>query len=83
MQAIEISKIDYEPSDMDILYAEGITLSNSITSMEFSFPASRGEDSLDPDYQHDPSLRSALISFSFLCENALLFDLSLNVLNFQ
>ena len=57
MQAVEISRIDYEPSDMDIMYAEGITLSNSLTSMEFSFRVSEGEDSLDPEFRHDPSLR--------------------------
>ncbi|OIW08689.1 hypothetical protein TanjilG_03365 [Lupinus angustifolius] len=60
-QAVEISKIDYQPSDMDILYAGGITLSNSLASMEFSFPVSRAEDSLDPEYRHDPSLRYQII----------------------
>jgi len=64
MQAVEISRIDYEPLDMDILYAEGITLSNSLSSMEFSFPVSGHEDSLDPVYQHDPSLRSPFIPSS-------------------
>lgn len=57
MQAVEISKIDYEPSDMDILYAEGLSLSNSLTSMEFSFPKLRSEESLYPEYQHESSLR--------------------------
>lgn len=52
--------MDYEPSDMDIMYAEGITLSNSLSSVEFSFPKTSREDSLDPDYQQDPSLRSVL-----------------------
>ncbi|XP_058724102.1 extra-large guanine nucleotide-binding protein 1-like [Vicia villosa] len=60
-RAIEISKIDYEPSDMDILYAEGMSLPNSLTSMEFSFPKSSREESLHPDYQHDSSLRYQLI----------------------
>ncbi|TKY67503.1 Extra-large guanine nucleotide-binding protein 2 [Spatholobus suberectus] len=46
---------------MDILYAEGITLSNGLSSMEFSFTVSGHEDSLDPMYQHDPSLRYQLI----------------------
>uniref|UniRef100_A0A2N9EQN9 Uncharacterized protein n=1 Tax=Fagus sylvatica TaxID=28930 RepID=A0A2N9EQN9_FAGSY len=57
-RAVEISRTDYEPSDMDILYADGITSSNSLTSMEFSFPKSTQDD---PEYQHDPSLRYQLI----------------------
>ncbi|KAM2989023.1 hypothetical protein FF2_003051 [Malus domestica] len=60
-RAVEISRTDYEPSDMDILYAEGITSSNSLTSMEFSIPPSAGNSNLDPPYQHDPSLRYQLI----------------------
>jgi hypothetical protein len=63
MQAVEISRTDYEPSDMDILYADGITSSNSLTSMEFSFPKSTQDD---PEYQHDPSLRSVLLFHSFI-----------------
>ncbi|CAJ2674240.1 unnamed protein product [Trifolium pratense] len=59
-RAIEISKVDYQPSDMDILYAEGISLSNSLTSMEFSFPKSSREDCLPLAYQHDSSLRYQL-----------------------
>ncbi|TKY69155.1 Extra-large guanine nucleotide-binding protein 1 [Spatholobus suberectus] len=60
-RAVEISKIDYEPSDMDILYAEGISLSNSLTSMEFCFPKSSSEESLYPEYQHESALRYQLI----------------------
>ncbi|XP_019448536.1 PREDICTED: extra-large guanine nucleotide-binding protein 1-like isoform X2 [Lupinus angustifolius] len=60
-RAVEISKIDYQPSNMDILYAGGITLSNSLASMEFSFPVSRAEDSLDAEFKHDPSLRYQII----------------------
>ncbi|KAM1151938.1 hypothetical protein EV1_034255 [Malus domestica] len=60
-RAVEISRTDYEPTDMDILYAEGITSSNSLTSMEFSIPPSAGNSNLDPPYQHDPSLRYQLI----------------------
>ncbi|XP_052734020.1 extra-large guanine nucleotide-binding protein 1 isoform X2 [Vigna angularis] len=60
-RSVEISRIDYEPLDMDILYAEGITLSNGLSSMEFSFPVSAHEDSLDPVYRHDPLLRYQLI----------------------
>ena len=66
MQAVEISRTDYKPSDMDILYADGITSSNSLTCMEFSFPKSTQDDSLDPVYQHDSSLRSVLPFFSLI-----------------
>ena len=62
-QAVKISRTDYEPSDMDILYADGITSSNSLTCMEFSFPKSTQDDSLDPAYRHDSSLRSVLPFF--------------------
>ena len=60
-QAVEISRTDYEPSDMDILYAEGITSSNSLTSMEFLIPPSAGNSNLDPPYQHNPSLRLGFV----------------------
>ncbi|XP_021300310.1 extra-large guanine nucleotide-binding protein 1-like [Herrania umbratica] len=59
-RAVEISRMDYEPSDMDILYAEGITSSNGISCMEFSFPTIERENSID-GYQHDPSARYQLI----------------------
>ncbi|XP_050232560.1 extra-large guanine nucleotide-binding protein 1-like [Mercurialis annua] len=58
-RAVEISKVDYEPSDLDILYAEGITSSKGLSSMEFSFPVP-SQDSLERN-EHDPSLRYQLI----------------------
>ncbi|KAB1207201.1 Extra-large guanine nucleotide-binding protein 1 [Morella rubra] len=60
-RAVEISRADYEPNEMDILYAEGITSSNSLACMEFSFPKSTRDDLVEPEYQHDPSLRYQLI----------------------
>ncbi|GKV24361.1 hypothetical protein SLEP1_g33981 [Rubroshorea leprosula] len=60
-RAIEITRTDYEPSKMDILYAEGITSSNGLSFMEFSFPQLDRENSLDFGYQHDPSERYQLI----------------------
>ncbi|KAK8567829.1 hypothetical protein V6N13_105774 [Hibiscus sabdariffa] len=59
-RAVEISKADYEPSDTDILYAEGITSCNGLSSMEFSFPTSDRESFVE-GYQHDPSARFQLI----------------------
>ncbi|XP_004498181.1 extra-large guanine nucleotide-binding protein 1-like isoform X2 [Cicer arietinum] len=66
-RAIEISKVDYQPSDMDILYAEGMSLSNNLTSMDFSFPKSSREECLHPEYQHDSSLRYQLIRVHPTC----------------
>lgn len=60
MQAVDIFRTDYEPSDMDILYAEGINLSNCVTSMEFSFPKPIDEDSVIPEFRNNSSFRSDL-----------------------
>ncbi|KAK8485847.1 hypothetical protein V6N13_149667 [Hibiscus sabdariffa] len=59
-RAVEISRTDYEPSDMDIVYAEGITSSNGLSCMEFSFPQIEREIAND-GYEHDPSARYRLI----------------------
>lgn len=60
-RAAEISRTDYEPSDMDILYADGITSSNGLSCMEFSFPKPTQESFMESADQHDPVLRYQLI----------------------
>ncbi|KAL5790832.1 hypothetical protein ACOSQ2_005720 [Xanthoceras sorbifolium] len=60
-RAVEISRPSYEPSDMDILYAEGITSSNGLSCMEFSFPKLTQESVVDPSDKHDPMFRYQLI----------------------
>ncbi|CAI9769101.1 unnamed protein product [Fraxinus pennsylvanica] len=62
-RGVEIARMDYEPSDMDILYAEGIASSNGVASMDFSFPNSSSRDSyMEPAVDHnDSSTRYQLI----------------------
>ncbi|CAI9104422.1 OLC1v1003090C1 [Oldenlandia corymbosa var. corymbosa] len=55
-RAVDISRADYEPSNMDILYAEGITSSNGVASMEFSFPVSSSEGYMESVDQTDASI---------------------------
>ncbi|CAH2076859.1 unnamed protein product [Thlaspi arvense] len=58
---LEISRSEYEPSDMDILQAEGLSSMEGLSCVEFSFPPTSQEDSLETDYQHDPNMKCQLI----------------------
>uniref|UniRef100_A0A7N0TLX5 Uncharacterized protein n=1 Tax=Kalanchoe fedtschenkoi TaxID=63787 RepID=A0A7N0TLX5_KALFE len=60
-RAAEISMVDYEPSDRDILFAEGMTSSNGISSMEFPFPISPTDGYLEPPFKNDSSTSYQLI----------------------
>lgn len=60
-RAVDISSPDYVPSDLDILYAEGVTSSNGLSSMEFSFPRSAHDTDSDNADQLDSLLRYQLI----------------------
>ncbi|CAL5197653.1 unnamed protein product [Lathyrus oleraceus] len=61
-RAIQILRTDYEPSDIDILYAEGVTSSNGLASVEFSFPQSAPVEAGDTDDLHDSLARYELIT---------------------
>lgn len=56
-QAVKILRTDYEPSDIDILYAEGVTSSNGVACAEFSFPQSDSEETVDTADLHDSFVR--------------------------
>ncbi|KAF8112293.1 hypothetical protein N665_0065s0070 [Sinapis alba] len=58
---LEISKAEYIPTDMDILQAEGLSSIEGLSCVEFSFPSTAQEDSLESDYQHDPDMKYQLI----------------------
>ncbi|KAL1212196.1 Extra-large guanine nucleotide-binding protein 1 [Cardamine amara subsp. amara] len=60
-RAIDVLTPDYEPSDLDILYAEGVTSSSGLACLDFSFPQTASEENLDPSDQHESLLRYQLI----------------------
>ncbi|KAH9697171.1 Extra-large guanine nucleotide-binding protein 1 [Citrus sinensis] len=66
-RVVVISQPDYEPSDMDILYAEGITSTNGLSCMEYSFPESTQNSSIDSSNQNDPLVRYQLIRVDPKC----------------
>lgn len=60
-QAVDILRLDYDPSDTDILYSEGVMSSNGLACVDFSFPQSDSDDCTDSMDQHDSMLRYQLI----------------------
>ncbi|XP_048633622.1 extra-large guanine nucleotide-binding protein 1-like [Brassica napus] len=60
-RAIDVLTPDYEPSDLDILYAEGVTSSSGLACLDFSFPQTAAEENLDPSDHLDSLLRYQLI----------------------
>ncbi|KAL9238171.1 hypothetical protein vseg_012635 [Gypsophila vaccaria] len=60
-RAVEIAKVDYEPSDTDILNAEGINSCNGLKSVEFLFPETTNEGYKNPAEQPDPTMWCQLI----------------------
>lgn len=57
----DITMIDYEPSNMDILYADGITSANGIACMDFSIPRTEQQGDGDTATYIDSSLRYQLV----------------------
>ncbi|CAA7393862.1 unnamed protein product [Spirodela intermedia] len=61
-RAVDISRAEYEPSQLDILYADGITSSNGLACTEFIFPPSAGTISgFDGEEHHEALIRYQLI----------------------
>ncbi|CAN8229452.1 unnamed protein product [Cochlearia groenlandica] len=58
---LEISRSEYDPSQMDILQAEGLSSMEGLSCVDFSFHSTPHEDSLETDYQHDPDMKYQLI----------------------
>ncbi|KAA8531766.1 hypothetical protein F0562_006517 [Nyssa sinensis] len=60
-QVVKILRTDYEPSDVDILYAEGVTSSNGLSCVDFSFPQLAPDVIIGTVDQHDSLPRYQLI----------------------
>ncbi|KAM5556388.1 extra-large guanine nucleotide-binding protein 1 [Rosa sericea] len=63
-RAVHILRVNYEPTDRDILYAEGDTSANGLACVDFSFPQSEFGYENNTTDQHDSLLRYQLIRVS-------------------
>ena len=54
---VDILRFDYEPTDVDILYAEGVTSSNGVACVDFLFPEPAYEENFNSSDQHESLLR--------------------------
>uniref|UniRef100_A0A1D1XID9 Guanine nucleotide-binding protein alpha-2 subunit n=1 Tax=Anthurium amnicola TaxID=1678845 RepID=A0A1D1XID9_9ARAE len=61
-RVVDISRAEYEPSDTDILYADGITSFNGLACADFVFPQlACGPSGFDAEEQHETVIRYQLI----------------------
>jgi len=51
---------------MDILQAEGLSSMEGLSCVDFSFPSTSQEESLESDYQHDTDMKLVLFFFLVL-----------------
>ncbi|KAI7986061.1 Extra-large guanine nucleotide-binding protein 1 [Camellia lanceoleosa] len=58
LKADDILRLDYEPSDVDIIFAEGVMSSNGLACLDFSFPRRAHDIDIDSADQLDSLLRS-------------------------
>ncbi|CAH9107241.1 unnamed protein product [Cuscuta epithymum] len=60
-RAVEISRAEYKPSNMDILYAEGCASANGVASVEVSLPELSKDFYMETTDQDDSLIRCELI----------------------
>ncbi|CAI9110063.1 OLC1v1010025C2 [Oldenlandia corymbosa var. corymbosa] len=65
---VDILRLDYEPTDVDILYAEGVTSANGLACVDFLFPEPAYEADPESGDQLDSLLRLATVRCFKTCE---------------
>ena len=58
---VDICRVEYEPSNMDILYADGITSSNGLACIDFLFPHLAGDGNGNDDDDKNDRLLIRLV----------------------